>query len=120
MQGPNHRRAARVNTLLREEISAIVRRELRDPRVAGVTITGVEVTRDLRHARVYVSSLGNEQERESAVAGLNRAAPLVRGLLGRRVRLRNVPELEFRYDASIEHGLHIDELLRRIESEEGD
>jgi ribosome-binding factor A len=113
------RRAARVGTLLREELSGIIRDELRDPRVGFVSITSVEVTDDLRHARAFVTVLGEEDERRASVDALNRAGQFIRTILGRRVRLRRVPEIEFRYDSSIDRGMRISRLLDELRNEEG-
>ena len=92
---------------------------VKDPRVTGlVTVTGVEVTRDLRHAKVHVSILGTETEKTSTMEGLQSVAGYLRAKLGRTLRLRVTPELDFRYDASIAHAARIDSLLEQIRANE--
>ena len=88
---------------------------VKDPRVTGlVTVTGVDVTRDLRHAKVHVSILGSEQDKKQTMEGLASVAGYLRAKLGRTLRLRVTPELDFKYDASIAHAAHIDSLLEQI------
>jgi len=91
-------------------------RDLKDPRLSLVTITHAEVSRDLRHARVFVSALSSGRE-EEALAGLRSAAGYIRGEFTRRARLRIAPEIDFRADKGIAHGTHIFELLKEIETE---
>ena len=92
---------------------------VKDPRVTGlVTVTGVDVTRDLRHAKVHVSILGTESEKTATMEGLQSVAGYLRAKLGRTLRLRVTPELDFRYDASIAHAAHIDALLEQIRTNE--
>ena len=92
---------------------------VKDPRVTGlVTVTGVDVTRDLRHARVHVSILGTEAEKKQTMEGLQSVAGHLRAKLGRTLRLRVTPELDFRYDASIAHAARIDSLLEQIRADE--
>lgn len=92
---------------------------VKDPRVTGlVTVTGVDVTRDLRHARVYVSILGTETEKQATMEGLESVRGYLRAKLGRTLRLRVTPELDFKYDASIAHAARIDSLLEQIRSDE--
>lgn len=92
---------------------------VKDPRVTGlVTVTGVDVTRDLRHARVHVSIMGTESEKASTMEGLQSVAGYLRAKLGRTLRLRVTPELDFKYDASIAHAARIDSLLEQIRSDE--
>lgn len=91
---------------------------VKDPRVTGlVTVTGVDVTRDLRHARVHVSILGTEQEKKDTMEGLQSVAGYLRAKLGRTLRLRVTPELDFKYDASIAHAARIDSLLEQIRTD---
>jgi ribosome-binding factor A len=95
-------RTRRVGEQIRRELAELIRAELRDPRLALVSMTSVEVSRDLAYARIYVTLMGDPAERAERVAELNRAAPLLRRELGRRMRLRIVPKLEFRYDEVVE------------------
>ena len=104
-------RTRRIGEQLRRELAELIRDELRDPRLTLVSMTSVEVSRDLAQARVYVTLLGDPAERVERVAELNRAAPILRRELGRRMRLRTIPKLEFRYDEVVEHGAHLSALI---------
>lgn len=106
-------RTARIDELLREEISAIVAREIQDPRVGFVTVTGVEVTPDLRHANVWVSIIGPQQERRESLRALSGAMPFVRGRLG-RLRLKRIPELHVREDDTSQRGTRILRILDEL------
>ncbi len=109
-------RPERVAHLMQREIAGILQRELRDPRLGTlVSVTEVEVTRDLSFARVFVSILETGADRDATLAALQRAAGFVRHALGPRLGLREVPELRFVHDRSIEQGARVEELLRRIE-----
>jgi len=110
-------RARRIADLIRHALADLVRREVRDPRVGMATVTEVRVSHDLRHARVYVSSLGGPGARTAAVEGLNHAAPFLRRALGRAVDLKYLPELLFVEDATLEHGERVERLLREIHDE---
>lgn len=105
-------RPNRLAETLKEEISQLIRVELKDPRIGFVTVTSVDVADDLAHAKVYVSVLGSEDEGKASLETLNRAAGFVRSEIGKRVRLRHVPAIVFKYDPSIQHGAHIAKLLR--------
>ena len=108
----------RVNESLREVIAGEVAR-LKDPGLGFITITGVSVSPDLRAARVYYSVLGDESEKESTQSAWDRAASRVQGVVGREVRLRYNPRLEFVFDESVEQGLRMERLLQEI-AEAGD
>jgi ribosome-binding factor A len=111
-------RQERVGHLLREEISRIIERELKDPRMDGlITITDVELPPDLRHARVFVSVYGGEDEVRRTMATLERATGFIRAELGKVVRLRYLPELEFKRDESIARGARIMQLLEQVKRE---
>ena len=99
--------------ILAEEIP-----KLKDPRVGFVTITGVKVSADLRHATVYYTALGDESARKGTRAGLRSASSHLRTSLGRQVRLKFLPELEFEEDVSVEQGERIDRMIERIHREE--
>lgn len=103
------RRTSRVSELLREEISDLVQRDLKDPRLEGafLSITEVEVSADLRVADVFVSHLGGEEERDDALAGLQSASPYLERELRRRLRMHRTPSLTFRFDPSIERGARL-------------
>lgn len=112
------RRIERVNDLIRSELSELIGRELKDPRVAGlVSLTEVETTSDLRHARVFVSVFGSEEERKSTLTALRHAAGFLRHEVAQRVTLRTVPELEFQLDHSLEQGDRILRLLKQVQPE---
>ncbi|MBX5468280.1 MAG: 30S ribosome-binding factor RbfA [Thermoleophilaceae bacterium] len=101
----------RVNEALREVLSAHIAADLKDPRIGFVTVTAVDTSPDLRHARVYVSVLGSPAERDAALEGLRSSAGFLQGRLGEGLRLKRTPTLEFRYDESIDRGMRIAELL---------
>lgn len=103
--------------LLQKEISSIILQELKDPRLGFVTVTGVSVSDDLRNARIFVSVLGSHDEIQQTFDGLQSATGFIRNCIGKRVRLRYVPELSFRLDESVSYGAHIEELLRNLKSE---
>jgi ribosome-binding factor A len=104
-------RTRRVGEQIRRELAELIRDELRDPRLALISMTSVEVSRDLAYARIYVTLMGDPAERNERVAELNRAAPLLRRDLGRRMRLRVIPKLEFRYDEVVEQGARLSALI---------
>jgi len=110
-------RLQRVGEVLRYEISELVRLRIRDPRLGFVTITSVEVSADLRHAKVFVSSLGTPEELAKSVEILTGAAGFMRNELFRRVSLRLIPELSFRVDRSIEHSVRISQVLKELKDE---
>lgn len=112
---PDSRRPDRVAEAIREAVATFLAEGVKDPRVPGlVTVTGVDVTRDLRHARVFVSVMGSDAERAATMEGLASVAGYLRAKLGRVLRLRVTPELEFRFDASIAHSARIDTLLEQV------
>ena len=110
---PKFRRTDRINEQLKQEISLIVRDEVRDPRVGLATITAVVTSPELDHARVYVTSLGDEKEREGIVEGLRSAAAFIRKQLSGRLHMRRVPELHFEEDRVLAEASRIEELLRQ-------
>jgi ribosome-binding factor A len=109
------RRPDRVAEAIREEVATFLAEGVKDPRVVGlVTVTGVEVTRDLRHAKVFVSVLGSETEKRATHDGLASVAGHLRAHVGRALRLRVAPEIEFRVDQSVAHAARIETLLSQI------
>jgi ribosome-binding factor A len=113
------RRPDRVAEAIREAVAMFLTEGVKDPRVTGlVTVTGVDVTRDLRHAKVHVSIMGTEAQKKDTMEGLQSVAGHLRAKLGRTLRLRVTPELDFRYDASIAHAAHIDSLLEQIRTDD--
>jgi ribosome-binding factor A len=119
-----NRRTERVNDLLREELDSLLRREAKDPRLGSIwSITDVEVSRDLRYAKVFVSVLGTDEEAESTLAGMNAARSFLRRELSHRLNtMHHVPEISFKRDVSIERGARmsamLDELAREREERE--
>jgi ribosome-binding factor A len=112
------RRIARVNELIRDEVTEMLTRHLRDPRLTGlVSITAVETSPDLRHAKVYVSVYGDEDQQKAVMAALRSAAGFIRRELGERLRLRYIPEIQFKLDESIARGARILELLRQVQAQ---
>jgi ribosome-binding factor A len=100
---------------MREEIATFLANDVKDPRIMGlVTVTAVEITRDLRHAKVFVSVLGSDSQRAATFEGLDNVATHLRGRVGRALRLRVAPEIEFRNDESIAHAAHIEQLLAQV------
>ena len=109
-------RTDRIDELLRQEIGSIVTREVADPRIGFATITKVETTPDLRHARVWVSVIGQTKERAATVAALGRAMPFVRRELGKNLRLKRIPDLHVELDDTAERGTRVLHLLDELES----
>jgi len=108
------RRTERLNELLRAELSDLIRREVKDPRLGGlISVTQVEVTPDLRHARVFVSVMGSEEERAAAFQALNSARFFLRRELTRRIKARRTPDLTFHRDDSLERGAHLLSLIEK-------
>ena len=101
----------RVNEAVREVLSARIAEGLNDPRIGFVTLTSVETSPDLRHARVYVSVLGDEAARSDTLAGLDSAHGLLQQAIGRELRMKRTPTLQFVFDESIARGMRISELL---------
>ncbi len=111
-------RPERVQEALRQEISKVALEEIKDPRVGFLTITKVELTKDLRYAKVYFSVLGGAKEKALALKGLNSAKGYIKGVVADRIKLRLVPEISFRIDESIEHTEEIYNLFKRIKKKE--
>jgi ribosome-binding factor A len=108
------KRLARLNEQLKRELSELIRLEVRDPRVGLVTITGVEVARDLGSARIFVRELGTEAELAETLEGLEAAAPFLRTALGKILHVRRIPELRFREDRSYEGAQRIEQVLAEV------
>lgn len=106
------KRVARLNEQLKRELTALIQFEVRDPRIGMVTITDVEVSPDLYHARVYFTLLGDDDQRRTAAEGLRAAAGFLRTEIGRRMHIRRAPELHFTLDETLEHAARIEQLLR--------
>lgn len=115
-----HKRVLRVGEALKRELGFVLDREVSDPRIGMVTITRVELSDDLRYAKVFVSFLGEREEREDALRHLKRARRFLRAQLASKLDLRVVPELTFVLDDSSEQYLRISEILREIHAENGE
>ena len=111
-------RVEKVQELMKQEISQIIQRELKDPRIGFVTVTSVECTGDLREAKIYVSIMGSDQQVKDSWTGLNRGLGFIRREIGKRIRLRCTPELTFALDKSLDYSAHIQELLLKIKADE--
>jgi ribosome-binding factor A len=109
------RRQERVGELIREEISELIKREVKDPRLSGfISVTEVVISSDLRHARVFVSIMGTEEEKIQVEKGLAAASGFIRKGLGERLALRYTPEIVFQRDESIERGSRLLQLIREV------
>jgi ribosome-binding factor A len=111
-------RIQRVSSLIRQEISELLQRQVKDPRLGNfVAVTEVSVSPDLRYAKVFVSCIGSEEEKREALSGLMAASGFFRSRLAKRLRLRRIPELSFHWDDSIERGAHLLQLIDKISAE---
>ena len=111
-----YQRSDRVGDLILEVIAELLRKDIRDPRVHAVTLTGAKVSKDLRHARVYFNLLGGQNDRSEVLAGLTSATGFIRARVGKQLKLRFVPAIEFTYDDSEDEAQRIDELLKQVKS----
>ncbi|RJX40755.1 30S ribosome-binding factor RbfA [Paenibacillus pinisoli] len=107
-------RVGRVSEQIKKELSQIIQMELKDPRIGFITVTGVETTSDLSQARIYLSVLGSDEQKEATLKALASATGFLRSELGKRMKLRHTPELLFKFDSSIEYGSRIESLLDDI------
>ncbi|NWL86434.1 MULTISPECIES: 30S ribosome-binding factor RbfA [unclassified Paenibacillus] len=112
-------RTGRVGEEIKKELSVMIQRELKDPRIGFVTVTGVDVTNDLSQAKVYLSVFGDEEQKKDTLKALDKATGFLRTEIGKRIRLRHTPELIFKIDESIAYGSRIEKLLDEI-SDEGE
>ena len=111
-------RASRIADQIQRDLSELIRLQLKDPRVSLVTVSSVEVSRDLSHAKVYVTSLASGHSAEEITAALQHAAGFLRSHLARRLKLRSVPQLEFVYDVSVERGVRVSDLIDKAVAED--
>lgn len=107
-------RCIRVGELIQAELADLLLRELKDPRLQMATVSRVEVSSDLRHARVYISRVGNEEEQQATLAGFQRATGFIRTQLGKRLKLRYIPQFTFTLDTAIAYGVRISQILRDL------
>jgi ribosome-binding factor A len=107
-------RSNRVSEQMKKELSDIISKKIKDPRVGFVTVTDVRVTGDLQQAKVYISVLGNEQQKKDTLVGLAKAKGFIRSEIGKRIRLRKTPEIMFELDQVLDYGNRIEHLLREV------
>ena len=112
------KRADRVSEAIKREISVMLTQGIKDPGVHFVTVSLVETADDLRHAKIFVSILGDEETRKESMKGLERAKGYIRGELGKRLQLRYAPDIHFYLDESLDHAMKIKEILNKLKSEE--
>ncbi|KRG09735.1 30S ribosome-binding factor RbfA [Lederbergia galactosidilytica] len=110
-------RANRVGEQMKKELGDIIGRKLKDPRVGFVTVTDVQVTGDLQQATIFISVLGNENQMEDTLKGLSKAKGFIRSEIGKRIRLRKTPEIDFEFDESISYGNRIESILKELKDE---
>ena len=113
-------RASRVGDQIREELAELLRRDVHDPGIGFLTITHVKVSPDLQQARVYYTTIGDDQARKNSARALTRATPFLRRQIGQRLRLKRVPELGFFYDEAIEKGDRIERILLELNTPHDD
>lgn len=113
-----NKRANRVAEQMKQELSDIITRRLKDPRVGFVTITDVEVTGDLQQAKVYFTVLGDEEKKSSTLEALEKASGFIRSEIGNRIRLRKTPEIQFSFDESIAYGNRIEKIIADLKEDD--
>lgn len=114
-------RVRRVAEQIKKDIGSIINFEIKDPGITGITsVTDVELSRDLRHAVVYISIYGSDREKDKTLQALNRATGFIRSEVGKRIRLRHTPEINFILDNSIEYGAYIERVIKSLKEEEND
>ena len=111
-------RADRVAELIKHEVSDIISRKLNDPRIGFTSVTTVDIGNDLQNAKIYVSIFGDQKQKNDTMAALVSATKYVRGELGHRLQLRDVPEITFKEDESIERGARVFEIINRLHNED--
>jgi len=111
------KRVNRVSEQMKVELGDIIFQKVKDPRIGFVTVTDVEVTGDLQNATIYISVLGDESKKEATLKGLDKAKGFIRTEIGKRIRLRKTPEIEFKFDESIAYGSRIESLLSQVKVE---
>ncbi|MEK3886932.1 30S ribosome-binding factor RbfA [Bacillus sp. FSL K6-3431] len=110
-------RANRVGEQMKKELGEIISRKIKDPRIGFVTVTDVKVTGDLQQATIYISVLGDDEQKEDTLKGLATATGFIRAEIGQRIRLRKTPEISFEFDESIAYGNKIETLLKQIKED---
>src|SRR5690625_490491 len=110
-------RPNRVAEQMKKEIGELINQKLKDPRIGFITVTDLDLTNDLQNATVYISVLGDETEKEESLIGLSKASGFIRSEIGKKIRLRKVPEIIFKFDEAHEHGNRIEAILRKLDKE---
>nr|WP_320145885.1 30S ribosome-binding factor RbfA [uncultured Anaeromusa sp.] len=110
-------RIEKVQEFIKQEVSQIIQRDIKDPRVGFVTVTDVEMTRDLRHAKIFLSLMGSDEQKKATWEALNRALGFMRSEIGKRIRLRCTPELSLHLDRSLDYSNNIQKLLLQLEKD---
>ena len=110
------KRSDKVQELLLQEISALIQRGLKDPRIGFATVTGVDLSNNLKHAKVYISVLGTKREQQDTITGLTNASGFIRGSLGKDLNLRYIPVLEFMLDETADHVAKINKIINELHS----
>lgn len=111
-------RANRVGEQLKKELGEVFQRELKDPRIGFLTVTAVEMSGDLQQAKVYISVLGSEEQKENSLQAIAKASGFIRSEVGKRIRLRHTPELVFKFDESIDYGSKIEKMLEDLNQDQ--
>ena len=114
----NQLRVEKLQELIKQETSKMLLTDIKDSRIGFVTVTGVEMTGDLREAKIYVSIMGNDEQIKSSLEGLNSALGFIRREIGRRIKIRFTPEISFALDKSLDYSEHIQKLLLKVQAEE--
>ncbi len=114
----NQMRVEKLQELIKQEVGKILLMDIKDSRIGFVTVTGVEMTGDLREAKIYVSIMGNDDQIKSSLEGLNSALGFIRREIGKRIKIRFTPEISFALDKSLDYSEHIQKLLLKIQAEE--
>jgi len=112
------KRAKRVGDMLLREIADVLVKKVRDPRVQGVTLSGIRMSKDLKHARVYYSVLGDDAAVQKALQGLDSAKGFIKREAGIRLDLKYIPEIQFKHDPSLDKGDHLEKIFRKLKSDE--
>ena len=114
----NQLRIEKLQELIKQEVGKMLLMNIKDSRIGFVTVTGVEMTGDLREAKIYVSIMGNDEQIKSSLEGLNSALGYIRREIGKRIKIRFTPEISFALDKSLDYSEHIQKLLLKVQAEE--
>lgn len=114
------KRSARMREQIQAEVATIIREELKDPRIGFVTVMHVELADNLRHADIYISPMGSDEQKKSTFKAIRTAAPFIRRLLGSRIKIKYIPAISVKWDHSGEHADTVNRLLRELEAERGE